>query len=206
MPSGFTHLHLPCLSSCGRGKAVFHKAYFKYSPISVGSLNSFEVMCCHITGKAPLLFTLVYRSPKSNGDFIQVFYKLLSVIKPQHEKVLICGDFSIHVWCPPKDFFFYWFNLVDSFHLGQVVKGQAHSKGHTLDLVFSHDCIFIWNVVCVWPIRPFFQCWTVLSLPWSESPLSPCLQCLLSKHSEPFKFLALPAPDTHLQRTWLTFF
>ncbi|XP_029912581.1 uncharacterized protein LOC115362682 [Myripristis murdjan] len=56
----------------------------------------------------------------------------------KYDRVLILGDFNIHVCCPSSSPFAVDFiKLLDSFNLTQHVNFPSHSKGHTLDLVIS---------------------------------------------------------------------
>ena len=55
------------------------------------------------------------------------------------QRVIILGDFNIHVCCPSYSLFASDFiKLLDSFDLTQHVKLPSHDKGHTLDIVLSH--------------------------------------------------------------------
>lgn len=53
------------------------------------------------------------------------------------DKMLILGDFNIHVCCPTKPMVNYFLALLDSFNLTQSACGPTHVKGYTLDLVLS---------------------------------------------------------------------
>ena len=71
---------------------------------------------------------------------------------PQFDRVLILGDFNIHVCCPSASSFISDFiTLFNSFNLTQSVKQPSHDKGHTLDLVLSHgfclDDVFLADFV-----------------------------------------------------------
>ncbi len=56
----------------------------------------------------------------------------------KYDRLLILGDFNIHVCCPSNSLAKEFLNLIDSFNLVQSVTGSAHEHGHTLDLVLSH--------------------------------------------------------------------
>ncbi len=55
-----------------------------------------------------------------------------------YDRVLIIGDFNIHVCCPTKPLAKAFLNLVDSFNLTQFVASHTHKCGHILDLVLSY--------------------------------------------------------------------
>ncbi len=79
--------------------SISQKTGFKY--------NSFEVMVLHITlsreksitDKSPVMFVLatVYRPPGHHTDFIKSFGDFISELVLAADKVLIVGDFNIHV-------------------------------------------------------------------------------------------------------------
>ena len=61
----------------------------------------------------------------------------LSIVMPKYDRVLILGDFNIHVCCPSHSLNPSSFRSQTLFNLIQSVKGATHSRGHTLDLVLS---------------------------------------------------------------------
>ena len=65
-----------------------------------------------------------------------LYSHLLSVVMSLYDRVLILGNFTIHVCCP--SFTTDWIHLFESLNLVQSVNGPSHTKGHTLDLVLSH--------------------------------------------------------------------
>ncbi len=69
------------------------------------------------------------------------FADLLSMLCFKFKNILILGDFNIHIdqndCMLTKDFLF----LLDCFNLKQLISGQTHNKGHTLDLVIANDAI-----------------------------------------------------------------
>jgi len=70
----------------------------------------------------------------------------------KYDRVLIVGDFNIHVCCPSKPLSKDFLNIIDSFNLVQSVSGHTQILGHTLDLVLwyglpvknvkVHDALF----------------------------------------------------------------
>ncbi len=84
---------------CSNTLSISQKTGFKY--------NSFEVMVLHITlsrekhinDKFPVMFLLatVYRPPGHHTDFIKEFGDFISELVLAAHKVLIVGDFNIHV-------------------------------------------------------------------------------------------------------------
>lgn len=84
-----------------------------------------------------MLCAVVYRPPKYNKDFIHEFSEFLADILPKYDKLLICGDFNVHVCCPADQFATDFKSLLATFNLIQTVDKPTHHLGHTLDLVIS---------------------------------------------------------------------
>lgn len=82
--------------------------------------------------------TANYRPHKFNKDFIREFSEFLSDFISKFDKLLICGDFNIHVCCTDNQLPNEFKGLLDSFDLTQSVNAPTHEHGHTLDLVISH--------------------------------------------------------------------
>ncbi len=80
---------------------------------------------------------VIYQPPKYNKDFINDFFDFLAGIMPKYNRVLVVGDFDIHVCCPTKPLVKDFLNLTDSFNLVRSVTGPTQEHGHTLDLVLS---------------------------------------------------------------------
>lgn len=72
-----------------------------------------------------------------NKNFIQEFSEFLSDFIPKFDRILICGDFNIHVCCTANQLADEFKGLLDSFGLTQSVNARTHEHGHTLDLVIS---------------------------------------------------------------------
>lgn len=54
---------------------------------------------------------------------------------PKYDRILIIGDFHIHICCPSKPLVKDFLNVVDLFNLVQFVSGSTQEHGHMLDLV-----------------------------------------------------------------------
>jgi len=85
-----------------------------------------------------VLCAVVYRPPKYHKGFLNDFLDFLAEIMPKYDRVLIVGDFNIHVCCPDNPMAKDFLNLVDSFNLVQSVSGPTQERGHTLELVLSY--------------------------------------------------------------------
>ncbi len=90
-------------------------------------LNIFEL------GRFQTVFcTVIYRPPKY---LINDFSDILSGIMPNYDRILIIGDFNIHICCSTKPLVKDFLSLIDSFNLIQSVMCSTHEHGRALDLV-----------------------------------------------------------------------
>ena len=138
-PPQWGFLNSPRISGRGGGLATIFKNVFNCKIIPVKNFTSFEVKLFLLVNcfQTPLLCALVYRLPKATSCFIHDFSDLLSSMAIHSDKMLILGDFNIHVCCPTKPMVNEFLTILDSFNLTQSVCGPTHVKGHTLDLVLS---------------------------------------------------------------------
>lgn len=88
--------------------------------------------------EVPLAVVLVFRPPKYNRDFVNDFADLLGDTVLKFDKILLLGDFNIHVCCASDSLSIEFISLIHSFDFRQFVTGPTHVRSHTLDLVLSH--------------------------------------------------------------------
>ena len=139
VPDGCSYFNSPRTSGRGGGTATVCKSDFKCKQISLStSSTSFEHSLFELGHSNTVLCAVVYRPPKYNRDFLTEFSVFLADLMPKYDRVLIVGDFNIHVRCPENPLARDFLNIIDSFNLVQSVLGPTHERGHTLDLVLSH--------------------------------------------------------------------
>ncbi len=106
-PQEYCYKHEPRPKGKGGGVATIYSNISSISQRSGFKYNLFKVMVLHITlsketsvnDKFPVMFVLatVYRPPGHHTDFIKEFADFLSELVLAAGKVLIVGDFNIHV-------------------------------------------------------------------------------------------------------------
>ncbi|KAL7866039.1 hypothetical protein SRHO_G00112860 [Serrasalmus rhombeus] len=138
LPTGCNYFNSPRTSGRGGGTATVYKKDFKCRQCAVpSSFSSFEATIFEVGRTDPVLCAVIYRPPKYNKDFLNDFSEFLAGYVPSYDRVLIVGDFNIHVCCSDKPLVADFLNIIDSFNLTQWVSGPTHEHGHTLDLVLS---------------------------------------------------------------------
>ena len=142
-PTNCSVISTPRCVGRGGGVALVFKNRLKIRTLSTGNYSSFELQCVKIESTTtPLVCALVYRPPKPDKDFISDFSDFLSQFVPLHDRLLILGDFNIHVCCPGRPMVSEFCHVLDSFSLLQHIDKATHVLGHSLDLILSYG-IFI---------------------------------------------------------------
>ncbi len=151
LPADCSYFNSPRALGRGGGTGTVFKGSFNCKQCPA-SFSSFELTAFEVGRSDPVLCAVIYCPPKYNKDFLSDFSNFLAGVMPKYDRVLLVGDFNLHVCCPDKPMVKDFLNIVDSFNLKQCVSGPTHEHGHTLDLVLSHgltvssleigDCVF----------------------------------------------------------------
>ncbi len=132
-------LFAPRPSGHGGGLATVFRNSFKCRLLSVDASFSFEAQLLKMDLNGPLLCVLVYRPPKVSTTFIHELSEFLSNQVSRCDRLLVLGDFNIHVCCPSKPMVKNFMSLMDSLNFVQSVSSPTHNRGHILDLVLTRD-------------------------------------------------------------------
>lgn len=87
---------MPRLARRGGGLAVVHRDRFSYKAINSESVSSFESQLLKVGSTDAFYSVLIYRPLGPAGVFLVDFTDFLSSII-KLEKVLIIGDFNLHI-------------------------------------------------------------------------------------------------------------
>ncbi len=80
----------------------------------------------------------VYRPPGHHAEFIKEFGDFLSEVVLAADKVLIEGDFNIHVDNEKDALGSAFIDILNTIGVRQHVSGPTHCRNHTLDLILLH--------------------------------------------------------------------
>ncbi|XP_051234748.1 uncharacterized protein LOC127351330 [Dicentrarchus labrax] len=125
--------------------------------LNYNSFESLVLSLSHPNWKTlqPVLFVIVYRAPGPYSDFISEFSEFLSSLVLKSDKVIIVGDFNIHVDVNNDSLSNAFISLIDSIGFCQNVNKPTHCFNHTLDLVLS--CGIDIEHLIVFPHNPFLS-------------------------------------------------
>lgn len=135
LPPSCSVFNSPRLSGRGGGLAAVFKDSFKCRLLPSDAYSSFELQLFVVEFTSPVLCAVVYRPPRYNKDFIHEFSEFLADTLPKCDKLLICGDFNVHVCCPSDQLATDFKRLLETFNLIQSVDKPTHHLG---------PCYFAW--------------------------------------------------------------
>ena len=139
-PTGFGLQHRPRTTGHGGGVAVLEKSSITTSveEKTFTSFESMEVTCRSSRGHLRLV---VFYRPPSNSipDFLDEFLGYMDSLINTTGRLLIVGDFNIHVDSSLDVYGDRLKTLLYSLHLDQHIKQPTHEHGHILDLVITRS-------------------------------------------------------------------
>lgn len=138
MPTWFLRCHTP-RASRGGGVAIFYRSSLKLSESSSSPSppSTFEYMSVFLgVNHVSLRLIVVYRPPKQNISlYIEEFSSLIETMNSLSGKLLVIGDFNIHLDDSSNRSAQQFVSVIDAFGLAQDVSSRTHINGHTLDMV-----------------------------------------------------------------------
>ncbi len=135
LPNYCSYINTPRLTGRGGGLLTIFNKNLNIGALPSDVYNSFELQLFRMNSANPLAVALIYRPPKSNKNFMDEFADFLGTIVPKHDRLLLLGDFNIHVCCDSNPLAKDFLSLVHSFDFKQVVTVPTHANGHILELV-----------------------------------------------------------------------
>ena len=127
----------------GGGVAIIYTSKLKVTKVTVHHNPSFESITAKLKLKdnSLIVCSCVYRPDGNISSFLADFDNFLGDIFLQADRILLCGDFNIHLDVSSKDT--NQFNdVIESYGLYQFVQQSTHKSGHILDVVIaSHNII-----------------------------------------------------------------
>lgn len=140
-----THVNFHTARSSGRGGgvAVISHLSLGLSPKTYVTYHSFENLMLSIAdptwkNQKPVLFVVVYRPPGPYSEFLTEFSDFLSSAVLNCDRIVIVGDFNIHVDNISDSLSNAFSDLLEGTGFVQNVNEATHCHKHTLDLVLTY--------------------------------------------------------------------
>ncbi len=140
-PPSYCYKHEPRQTGRGGGVATIYSDVLNVTQKTGYRFNSLEILLLNVTlsdmqkkSVLSLALATVYRPPGPYTDFLKEFADFLSDLLVNADKVLIVGDFNIHVDNTNDALGLAFTDLIKSFG----VTGPTHRYNHTLDLIILH--------------------------------------------------------------------
>ena len=142
-PPSHLNSHVPREFGRGGGVAAIFNSSLLINPKPKLSYHSFEnlvLSLLHQSNKCqqPILFAVVYSAPGAYSEFLTEFPEFLSNLVLKTDKIIIVGDFNIHVDNTNDSCSVAFISILDSIGFSQCVHQPTHCCNHTLDLVLSY--------------------------------------------------------------------
>lgn len=118
------------LTGKSRGIIVIHNLKYNIRLVFVSRFASFKYLVLSVSSPNT---TIIPQFTGLQGQ-IKFLCQSLSMLYSKFKRILILGDFNIHIDQKNRDFL----SLLECFSLSQAVNGPTHNKGHTLDLVITN--------------------------------------------------------------------
>uniref|UniRef100_A0A8C9XHM2 Reverse transcriptase domain-containing protein n=1 Tax=Sander lucioperca TaxID=283035 RepID=A0A8C9XHM2_SANLU len=134
-PPSHNNTQIPRGSGRGGGVAAIFDSSLLINPkLNYNSFESLVLNLQHPTWKTvqPIIFVVVYRAPGPYSEF-------LSCVVLQSDKVLIVGDFNIHVDIDSNSLSTAFNSLLDSIGFSQSVHKATHCFNHTLTFISAES-------------------------------------------------------------------
>lgn len=182
LPPSCSFFSCPRATGRGGGVASVFKNKFKCRLITTNTYSSFELQVFVLDNNCSILCAIIYRPPKANQNFISEISEFLAEFLPKFDKILICGDFNIHVCCSANQLGNDFRDLLDSFDLTQLVAGPTHNLGHTLDLIITYGLSVSVKEISVTPLSDHLPILFDLRVPSpaTKPVLPPCRRRIIT--------------------------
>lgn len=124
----------------GGGTATILATSLGFKQTSLDEYSSLEYHA-FVFSSPPILCVCVYRPPKRSTSVLTEFSEMLSIIHTNYDRVIILGDFNVHVDNQLDTLASDFINVLNSMDFKQHVLQSTHIKGHTLDLVITRGLL-----------------------------------------------------------------
>ena len=183
-PPSHLNAHIPRDTGRGGGVAAILNSGLQVNTRPKAAFSSFESLVLIISNPAwkssqPVLFAIVYRPPGPYSDFLTEFSEFLSDLVLSSDKIIIVGDFNIHVDVESDSLSIAFMSLLDSFGFTQNVNLPTHRFNHTLDLVLAYS-LETFNVN-ITPQNPLLSDHFLITFDIILAEYSPCHKNVVSR-------------------------
>lgn len=138
-PNNFSTHHISRVGKSGGGVCIITKNFLRAQALESGKYVSFEHAIVRIKANQEFLIAVaVYRPPGPvTNEFLAEFSNLLETHTLNLNRILVCGDFNIHMDNPSDKGVSKFTDMIRAFQLEQHVQSKTHIHGHTIDLVIT---------------------------------------------------------------------
>ena len=138
-PQGYSTHHVPRIGRAGGGVGIVIRNTIKTTAIDSDTFNSFEYAAVRVKSDSEYITLIaIYRPPGFiTSEFLNDFSLFLEHYSLRKDRILMCGDFNVHVNDKDSAAVSKFCDQLSAFELKQHVHVPTHTSGHTLDLVIT---------------------------------------------------------------------
>ena len=139
-PPSHLNTHLPRETGRGGGVAAIYNSSLSILPKPRLGYKSFEALVLNLShlNQETTIFVILYRPPGPYSDFLGEISDFLADLILKTSKVIVVGDFNIHVDKKNDSLSAAFSSIIDSTGYSQAITVPTHVHGHTLDLILTY--------------------------------------------------------------------
>lgn len=136
-PPNYSYSYSSRSDKRGGGTATILSTSHYLKDIHFNQYSSFEYHA-FLFSSLSILCICVYRPPKYSSYFITDFSDFISIAHSNYNKIIIVGDFNLHIDIQSDSLATEFLNLLNCMDFKQHVSQSTHNRGHILDLVVTY--------------------------------------------------------------------
>ncbi|KAJ0055115.1 hypothetical protein NL108_009851 [Boleophthalmus pectinirostris] len=175
-PPNYSYSYSSRLNKKGGGTAIILSAKHNFKNIHFNQYPSFEHHSLALTNPSILLIC-IYRPPKHSSSFTADFSDLLSIAHSNYNRIIIVGDFNLHIDVKSDSLATDFLNLLNCMNFKQNVLQPTHNRGRILDLVISYGLSV--DIASVVDVGFSDHACIFFNITFEQPPIS---ECIVRKH------------------------
>jgi hypothetical protein len=143
---GYNFMHIPRCSGTGGGVGLLYKSSLDITKVTCDQMSTFEHLQVKLRYQSENVhLVVIYRPPPNHKNgftfekFNSEFCDLVDSVILERSKLLLAGDFNLHMDDEKSKEATVFASTLDSYGLQQHVVSPTHKHGHILDLVITRS-------------------------------------------------------------------
>ena len=121
----------------GDGIATIYSKKFSCTKVDLVKFSSFEYLALVLKTEPAVLIITIYRPPRHISLFLPEFSELTALIITTYNRIILNGDFNIHINNTADSKALEFLNLLENLELTQHITEATHQQGNKLVSTFD---------------------------------------------------------------------